>query len=381
MMKNILCYGLMFVICFSTVGYASNKTIIYGLDQAARFNGTPHQSVYIQAGSFSDKSNAIIYLNYVRSKTTYPVELVHLQRLTVVMIGPIMSADEVRKTGRVCKKSASLDYNRVVLNQPRQKNKSVHVPAAGGFINSEGDGWVNLTQAPITTTANRSVCNVTPTHVVATLTAGPDFMQKDQSQTIAIIPPFENFYQSNGHVSTVADVGVFVGIERLLTEGISGQLGIAGYWDAGFAQEGTTWQFDRSLFDNLTYNYDIHHTRLMLASKLLGSVPSSTTLHPYATLELGAAFNRASGYNEVSFTPGVFPMAPYANNNESSFAYGVGAGIDYDFNQHMRLGVGYQFSDLGAVTLGSSPVTTTNDTLKVNHLYANQLRFQLTYIL
>lgn len=49
-------------------------------------------------------------------------------------------------------------------------------------------------------------------------------------------------------------------------------------------------------------------------------------------------------------------------------------------NSHMRIGVGYQFADLGSASLGPTLDATTTETLVLSHLYTNQLRFQLTYL-
>ena len=73
-------------------------------------------------------------------------------------------------------------------------------------------------------------------------------------------------------------------------------------------------------------------------------------------------------------------MTPFANHNQSAFAWGLGVGLDYNLNQHIRAGVGYQFADLGSVSLGVTPAESTTQTLGLSHLYTNQLRFQFTFL-
>jgi len=53
-------------------------------------------------------------------------------------------------------------------------------------------------------------------------------------------------------------------------------------------------------------------------------------------------------------------------------------GADYNINPHMRLGLGYQFLDLGKASLGPAFGATSTQTLNLPHLYVNQLRFQFT---
>lgn len=246
--------------------------------------------------------------------------------------------------------------------------------------NFDDDDWWNINQDPRIHQTDQGDYRPKSLHFVATLTTGADLLKNTQSQTVALIPPFENYYRSSGDRNIVADVGLFVGLEKPLSSNFSAQIGIAGYWDTSFSEQGTTSQFNQMLFNNLDYTYDIRHSRLMFSGKLLSSMPNSSA-HPYLSLEIGGALNQASNYYETSFTPGVFPMTPYTNKRQSSFSYGVGAGIDYNFTKHIRLGAGYQFANLGSVTLGPSPVALTTDSLEISHLYANQLRVQLTYIL
>ena len=216
---------------------------------------------------------------------------------------------------------------------------------------------------------------------VITLTIGPDFINKGPAQTLTILPPFQKHYTVNGSGYTETDGGGFIGLERVITERLSVQFGVAGYGDTGFNSSGDVWQFAQPQFANVAYTYKVHHSRVMFANKLLTTVPQYKAIHPYFSWEIGAAFNRATGYQEAPKIAQAFTMTPYANHSSSSFAWGVGVGFDYALNQNIRAGIGYQFSDLGSVSLGRSVAVTTNQTLTIPNLYTNQLRFQLTYLL
>lgn len=52
-----------------------------------------------------------------------------------------------------------------------------------------------------------------------------------------------------------------------------------------------------------------------------------------------------------------------------------------DVNTTLRLGIGYQFVDLGKVSLGLSPAQATQEHLGISNLYDHQLRFQLTALI
>ena len=150
--------------------------------------------------------------------------------------------------------------------------------------------------------------------------------------------------------------------------------------DAELIPQGDVWQFAVPFFDTLSYSYKVHHSRVMFSSKLLTTVPRYQTIHPYFSWELGTAYNRANNYQEQPLIPLAVPMTPFANHTQSAFSWGVGVGVDYNLNQHVRAGVGYQFVNLGAVSLGLTPSEITTQSLSLSHLHTNQLRFQLTFL-
>ena len=175
--------------------------------------------------------------------------------------------------------------------------------------------------------------------------------------------------------------GAFLGVERVLTERFSVQLGVSAYADCNLTPQGDVWLFSVPKFDALIYRYQVRHSRVMVEGKFLNNFLSHQAIHPYVSWEVGAAFNRACSYLETSFTPDVPPMVPFGNRSQSSFAYGVGLGVDYNLNQRVRFGIGYQFADLGAASLGLTSAELTTQTLSISHLYTNQLRFQLTFLI
>lgn len=114
---------------------------------------------------------------------------------------------------------------------------------------------------------------------------------------------------------------------------------------------------------------------MVATGKLLSSYQQK--YHPYLSGELGASFNRAFAYNEMPLIEQAGSMAPFRDHTRSAFSWGVGVGVDMDVRSGLRVGVGYQFVDLGKASLGTSPAQDTLETLNISHLYDNQLRFQL----
>lgn len=215
---------------------------------------------------------------------------------------------------------------------------------------------------------------------LATFTIGPDFVQKGRTQTLSLLPPFQNHYTNTNSATTVVDAGAFIGIERVFTDRLWVQLGVSGYVDEQISPQGQVWLFASPEFNTLAYGYNIHHTRVMAEGKFLTSFGSYQAVHPYVSWGLGAAFNQAQNYRERALIAGAVPTAPFANNSRTSFTWDVGVGVDYTFSSHVRLGAGYQFIDLGSVSLGPTPAATTRQTLSLPHLYTNQLRFQISFL-
>ena len=359
-MNRILCHTFLLFFCLTSLCFASNKTIIYGFERAEDFSGKSDHPFYIRAGSFTKKSNAISYRKFLQTKTTYPVMISQKAGWAVVSVGPIRSVSELKKTAKAFRKLT----RKVTVEHHYPENKSI--PPKQRNMSSK-------TVPPIV--------NVKAYQPIVTLTVGPDFVQGGKAQLVTLLPPFQNFYTLNSDRETVADAGIFLGVEHALTGKLTAQLGIAGYVDSKLTPQGHVWEFAEPEFDNLSYLYHIQHSRVMLAGKLLSSFTNYQSIHPYFSWEVGAAFNQASGYQETSFTPEVLPMEPFANKTQSSFAYGVGFGVDYNLTRHIRLGAGYQFANLGSASLGVSPASATIETLSLSHLYTNQLRLQLTYII
>lgn len=210
----------------------------------------------------------------------------------------------------------------------------------------------------------------------AGITLGAEFSRTGHAQTLSLLPPFLNHYASKTSYQSSGLLGLGLGMERGLAEQLSWQLGLSGYFNTEVRSKGHVWQFALPEFDNFIYDYRIQSKRLMASGKLLGTVKQ--TLHPYLSGELGAGFNRTSSYTETPLIIEAVPMTPFSNRTQTSFAWGVGGGVDVDINAGLRLGLGYQFADLGKASLGRSPAQLTQQTLRLPHLYSQEVRFQLT---
>ncbi len=210
---------------------------------------------------------------------------------------------------------------------------------------------------------------------VITATFGADFVRQGGSQRLILFPPLQNDYSSNKQWKTVADFGGFLGAEFPLQGHFRMQTGVAGYGATPMPIEGSVSQSGALGPNEFTYHYKVQSSRLMLSNKILSILNKYSRLHPYITGEIGVAFNLASSYQDASAVP------PFENSAYTSFSWALGAGGEYDLNATTRIGIGYQIADLGRTSLGIVPEATTRQTLSIPHLWSNQLRLQVSYLL
>jgi opacity protein-like surface antigen len=224
--------------------------------------------------------------------------------------------------------------------------------------------------------------NLAPPHRLrpfAVLTGGVDFIQTRHSQNVALLHPFINHYTSHSSFQTSGSVGLGGGAECQLSECFFLQLGVAGFYNSPVSSHGEVWQLGLPEFANFRYRYRIRPYRVVATGKLLGTIKQM--VHPYVSAELGAAFNAARSYHEVPLIEEAVKIPPFGSHTENSFAWAVGAGVDVDLCSCLQLGVGYQFADLGNVSLGLSHAQETRSRLRISNLYDHQIRLQLTALM
>lgn len=206
--------------------------------------------------------------------------------------------------------------------------------------------------------------------------AGIDVLRTNRAQNISLLSPYEDYYTGQQSHKGSGSLGLGLGLEREARTNLLWQIGFSGYFNTSVDATGYIWQFGLPDFENSKYNYQIQSSRLVATGKLLNHYHQ--IYHPYVSGELGASFNRAFAYYETPLIEEVVPIAPFTSHTQSALTWGIGFGVDMDVHTGLRLGLGYQFADLGRASLGVSPAQETNQTLSTKHLYDNQLRIQLT---
>jgi len=208
---------------------------------------------------------------------------------------------------------------------------------------------------------------------------GPAWYHAGKTQTLYIQPDFPNTYMPQKNTYVLADGEVFAGFQRALPHKTLGQLGFTVAATTSATEKGSVWEFSDPTFNNFIYQYHITHVHVAMKGKALSSQISESNL-PYISGSAGVGFNRAYDYTT---TPQIFEaVAPpnFQANTETTFTYTLGVGIQHICSPHTQIGVGYEFADWGKSALRTAAGQRTQDILQLNHLYTNQLQFNMTFI-
>ena len=191
---------------------------------------------------------------------------------------------------------------------------------------------------------------------------------------------FFNYSNQSGN-QTRGLFEVFLGAEHALFSDWLFQGGVAYSQAEPYMVKGILTQgVDVPSAEQFNYNYSALTRQIMAQGKLM--YPMKDRYYPYFLLGLGAWINSSSNYS-TSIPANALSTRVYPNSNPSSFAYRVGAGVDVDVWDHIRVGVAYRFLGNGAIGLGNATLegVSVPGTLAQNNFNTNEVLFQLTYII
>ena len=222
--------------------------------------------------------------------------------------------------------------------------------------------------------------NATPVNSrMLAFSGGPAWYHAGKTQTLYLQPDFPNAYIPQKNTYVLANGEVFAGLQRALPHKTLGQVGFTIAATTSATEKGSVWEFADPTFNNFIYQYHITHLHVAIKSKALSAQFSEHNL-PYISGSAGVGFNRAYDYNT---TPQIFEaVAPpnFQANTQTTFTYTLGAGIQHICSPHTQIGVGYEFADWGKSALVTAAGQRTQDILQLNHLYTNQLQFNITFL-
>ncbi|KTC91143.1 outer membrane beta-barrel protein [Fluoribacter dumoffii] len=208
------------------------------------------------------------------------------------------------------------------------------------------------------------------------------------SEFIPIADPEEDeFFDYSSHHSNQSKFlyGVFLGAEFLINTSWSLQSGFSYYQPSLYHANGLVTQgLDDLSADSFSYQYDIQVRQVLFENKLLFNwTVQPMVLHPYVSGGIGVGVNSAQDYDVVISPLFTTFSNQFTDKTHTDFSYRVGAGIDVDVTNWVRVGVGYRFADFGKVTLGNATIDQipTFNHLSQSHFYTNEVMGQLTFIM
>jgi len=213
---------------------------------------------------------------------------------------------------------------------------------------------------------------------VSILSAGPVWERGGRMQTFNLTPAIERTYTADRDLHVILDGEVFGGVQKTLSQGIAGQIGLAVAAASNTRLSGSIWDDADPQFNNYVYRYHIQHTHIAVKGKLLAE--KGYWLTPWVSGSVGVGFNRAHAFENTPTIFETFPNPNFASHTKTDFTYTLGAGVQRALSAHWQAGVGYEFSDWGQSQLGRAQGQTLNSGLALHHLYTNGVLFNLTYL-
>ncbi len=211
--------------------------------------------------------------------------------------------------------------------------------------------------------------------LVLAATGGISFVNTQLSGSVPF-EPSSYHYSSQDSGDANGLWGGFLGFETELDDW-DAQLGVGYYWTRADAN-GTVVQ--GSLPDEFNSSYKVTSQQIIAEGKILWE--ATEIIRPYLTGGLGVSINDTHDFQVDLDDP--LSMSPEFNKHtETSFSWMVGAGIDAQLAESVRLGLAYRFTDFGKYGLGDCALqdgTPLEGSLSSSNLYASEIVAQLSYL-
>jgi hypothetical protein len=173
--------------------------------------------------------------------------------------------------------------------------------------------------------------------------------------------------------------GALLGVEiPVWKPGNRWQTGVSYYGTGDFHVEGIVDRQSNISLGETDYKYKVRNTRVLWENRWLTAMNNWFDL--YFLVGIGWSQNKASDYKETLVYEFAIPNEPFEDKTKNSFTYSLGFGMEAALTDHIRAGIGYQYSDLGRVELGHSPSQTSTENFSTSQTPAHEVLGSLTYI-
>ncbi len=210
---------------------------------------------------------------------------------------------------------------------------------------------------------------------------GSSWAEVGHDNRVALVKhePAPDAFDTTQATSTRLLLGVFIGPEYdLYQETMRWQTGVSYYANPNpYQTEGIRYAYSLPDEGNIRYSYEVFSQRLLFENKYLWEM--TDRLFGYLMGGLGVAFNEAKNYQETALNGRTLANGNFEDHTYTAFTYTLGLGLEVAVIDDMRVGLGYQFSDLGKVSLGDFNQGNLGATLMNDHTPTQELVFLLSY--
>jgi opacity protein-like surface antigen len=219
-----------------------------------------------------------------------------------------------------------------------------------------------------------------PWPLVVSVSGGLVLASPGDTQTLNLTSSITNSYVAEPKADSALGVELFAGLRRKVSGVGEVQYGLALANVSPFTTSGVIWEEADPTFDNYAYSYDLSQTRIALKGR---TVLDFTFLgvRPFVSASLGLGFNRAESFAAVPTIDGAAAISGFQPNSMTSFTYTLGLGAEYSIDPRWRVGLGIEFGDLGKFSLGSVAGQTTDERLKIDHVYTRGALLSVSFVL
>jgi hypothetical protein len=356
--------------------------MIYGIENAQHFVGSDTEYYYIKLNSFNSKEEADQVYQYLNTGFI-SVRVRPYHGVYQVTLGPIYSAQEVREVGHELSAMPAPRPRPTTPTRPQLMTYPIAPIPPVKNIEPISPRETNTPRAKTTTKTmaiamRRSLAGVF-SHPVFTLSGGAAWSQGGGRKTLYLQPELFKTFNPNASNQSMFTGDLLIGKQYPITPQLIGQLGLALGMTSDIKQSGDIWEQGYPEFDNYTYQYAIHQTRVLIKGKLL-TIPLYYQLSPYISAGVGVGFNRMHGYHSTPKIEEESPQPPFADNTTTSATYTLGAGLQRSLGANWSVGTGYEFSAWGKSTLAQAAGQTINQGLGVSSLHTNGILINITYL-
>ncbi|MFC3909429.1 outer membrane protein [Legionella dresdenensis] len=193
-------------------------------------------------------------------------------------------------------------------------------------------------------------------------------------------PLDRDIYTAN-NPNTAALLAVQAGLRWQLSHAVLSAFSLGIQYQHFFTSHinGQVMQYSLPEFTNYNYEWQTASNLALVNAKF--NFMEYQRFSPYINGGIGIKYNTNSKYTEFALpevTPRISPA--YGNNSSTRFAWIVGAGLDYRFNQQFIINAGYQYSGLGKSSSAAGASSWATQHLNYGDYHANAFLLGLTYL-